>query len=269
MTVPSRFDFRFRVWLMAGLAVAATGAMFWIPRFTDPPWYYDFADRRTILGIPNFMDVVSNAPWAVVGILGLLFVGRKRESGPGRPFTEHWERGAFAVLFAAIGLVAIGSAWFHLAPTPATLVWDRLPMTLIFMSVFALTIAERIDMRAGRALFPPLLALGISSVLYWRHTEAIGKGDVRFYFLIQFFPMLAVPILLLLFPARYTRTADLAVCLVWYALAKVFELGDASVFATTKIVSGHTLKHVAGALATVWLLRIVKLRRPLAPVRTL
>jgi len=269
MTNPSRFDFRFRVWLMAGLAIAAAGAMFCVPRFTDPPWYYDFADQRRMLGIPNFMDVVSNVPWAVVGILGLLLVGRKRESGPGSPFAEDWERGAFAVLFAGIGLVAIGSAWFHLAPTPATLVWDRLPMAVIFMSVFGITIAERIDMRAGRALFLPLLALGISSVLYWRHTEAIGKGDVRFYFLIQFFPMLAVPILLLLFPARYTRTADLAVCLAWYALAKVFELGDARVFAATGIVSGHTLKHVAGALASVWLLRMVRFRRPVAPVRIL
>jgi len=266
MTNQSRFDFRFRVWLTVGLAIAAAGAVFCVPRFTDPPWYYDFADRRRILGIPNFMDVVSNAPWALVGILGLLFLGRKRKSGQDSTFTEDWERGAFAVLFAAVGLVAIGSAWFHLAPTPATLVWDRLPMAVIFMSVFALTIAERIDMRAGRALFLPLLALGVSSVLYWRHTEAIGKGDVRFYFLIQFFPMLAVPILLLLFPARYTRTADLAVCLAWYALAKVFELGDAGVFATTRIVSGHTLKHLAGALATVWLLRMVKFRRPSALV---
>jgi hypothetical protein len=267
MTAPSWFDFRFRVRLMAGLAIAAAGAMFSVPRFTDPPWYYDFADRRTIRGIPNFMDVVSNAPWAVVGIVGLLFLWRKRASGPGSPFTEDWERGAFAVLFAAIGLVALGSAWFHLAPTPATLVWDRLPMALIFMSVFGITIAERIDMRTGRALFLPLLALGISSVLYWRHTEAIGKGDVRFYFLIQFFPMLAVPVLLLIFPARYTRTADLAGCLAWYALAKAFELGDARVFAAAGIVGGHTLKHLAGALATVWLLRMVILRRPLAPVR--
>jgi hypothetical protein len=78
--------------------------------------------------------------------------------------------------------------------------------------------------------------------------------------------MLAVPILLLLFPARYTRTADLAVCLAWYALAKVFELGDAGVFAATRMVSGHTLKHVAGALATVWLLRMVKFRRPSAQI---
>ena len=262
MTGQSRFDFRFRVWLMAGLAIAAAGAMFSVPRFTDPPWYYAFADHRTMLGIPNFMDVVSNAPWAVVGILGLLSVARKRESGPDGPFIEDWERGAFAVLFAAIGLVAIGSAWFHLAPTPETLVWDRLPMALIFMSVFGITIAERIDMRVGRMLFLPLLALGISSVLYWRHTAVIGHGDIRFYFLVQFFPMLAVPILLLLFPARYTRTADLAVCLAWYALAKAFELGDARVFAATGIVSGHTLKHLAGALATVWLLRMVKLRRP-------
>jgi hypothetical protein len=243
-----------RVLLVAVLAVAATGAVFSIPRFTDPAWYYDFADGRTFLGIPNCLNVVSNAPWAVIGILGLLFAGRTGSDGS---FTEKWERAGAAVLFAAIGLTAIGSAYFHLAPSSATLLWDRLPMTVIFMSVLALTIGERIGMRAGRALFVPLVAVGVSSVLYWRF-----MGDVRFYLLIQFFPMLAVPLMIWLFPARYTRTADLVVVVGWYALAKVFELADVPIFAATGMVSGHTLKHLTGALATLWLLRMFWLRRP-------
>jgi hypothetical protein len=240
------------VLLVAGLAVAATGALFSIPPFTDPAWYYDFADGRTFWGLPNCLNVVSNLPWAVIGTLGLLF--------PGGSFTEKWERAGAAVLFAAIGLTAIGSAYFHLAPSPATLLWDRLPMTLIFMPVLALTIAERIGMRAGRMLFIPLLALGISSVLYWRF-----MGDVRLYLLIQFFPMLAVPLMIWWFPARYTRAADLVAAVGWYALAKAFELSDRPVYAATGMVSGHTLKHLTGALASLWLLRMFWLRRPRVP----
>jgi hypothetical protein len=243
-----------RVLLIAGLAAAAAAAVFSIPRFTDPAWYYSFADRRELLGIPNCLNVVSNAPWAAIGIIGLLFVRRNR---PGGSFTEHWERAGAGVLFAAIGLTAVGSVWFHLAPGPRTLFWDRLPMTVIFMSVLALAIGERIGMRAGRRLFVPLVAVGISSVLYWRLAD-----DVRLYVLVQYFPLLAIPLLVWLFPAPYTRTADLLAVAGWYVLAKVFELADAPIFAATGLVSGHTLKHLAGAAATLWLLRMFWLRRP-------
>jgi hypothetical protein len=38
--------------------------------------------------------------------------------------------------------------------------------------------------------------------------------------------------------------------IVFYVLAKLFELGDATVFELTgHLVSGHTLKHLAAALA--------------------
>ena len=259
------WDFRWRIALLLGLAIAATAVAFSVPRFTDPAWVYNLADHREMLGIPNFMDVVSSAPWAAIGFLGLLFVWRSKETGANTPFTEAWERSACVVLFSALGLVAFGSVYFHLAPSPGTLLWDRLPITIIFMSFLALTIGERIGMRAGRLLFWPLLTLGLASVLHWRYTEAMGRGDVRWYLLVQFFPILAIPIMLLLFRARYTRTSGLVIVLGLYALAKVFELYDARVLELTKIFSGHTLKHLTGALAALWMLRTIRLRRQTSP----
>jgi len=253
-----------KVLLVAALAVAAVAVVVMLPPFAQPLSYHDFADRRTLLGIPNTLDVVSNAGFAAAGVLGLLFLARRRETGPGSPFLERWEWGAFTVLYAAVGLTAVGSVYYHLNPNNGTLLLDRLPMAVVFMSVLSLIIGERISMRAGRRLFLPLLAAGVASVVYWRYTEAIGKGDVRFYGLVQYLPVLLIPLILLLFPARYTRSADLVVALSWYVVAKVFEVFDARVFEATKLVSGHTLKHVAAALAALWLLRMVSLRRPLA-----
>jgi len=204
---------------------------------------------------------VSNVFLALVAIQGLLFLGRKHDFGPDSPFSEPWERQAFGVFFLALGMTAIGSAYFHLGPDPGTLFWDRLPMAVVFPSLLAIMIGERIDMRTGRILFLPLLAAGIGSVLYWRYMETTGAGDVRFYALIQFFPMAAIPAMVLLFPPLYTRTADLLGVLGWYALAKVAEVFDAAIFRANAVVSGHTIKHMASAAAAYWILRMLKRRR--------
>lgn len=144
------------------------------------------------------------------------------------------------------------------------LFWDRLPMTIVFMSLLAITIGERISLRAGRRLLPVLLALGAGSLLYWIWGELAGAGDLRVYGLVQFFPLVAIPLMLLLFPPRYTRAGDLLVALGWYALAKIFEALDARVFAAGGLVSGHTLKHLASTVARYWIFRMVKRRRPLS-----
>ena len=49
----------------------------------------------------------------------------------------------------------------------------------------------------------------------------------------------------------------------WYVLAKLFELFDAQVLAHSHLVSGHSLKHVAAAVAGLVACRML-LRRTLA-----
>jgi hypothetical protein len=233
------------------LGVAAAAVMLLAPPITHAPASHPFADQRRMLGIPNLLDVISNLPLAVVGVLGLLFVGRRKE-----PFTGSWERAAFAVMFAGVGLTALGSTYYHLAPDNATLFWDRVPMTIVFMSLFASVIGDRIGPEAGRRLLLPLLAAGIASVVYWRWT-----GDLKFYGLVQYFPMLAILLMVLLLPRAYTGTVWLGGAVCWYALAKIFEMLDAQIFALGQVVSGHTLKHLAAGAATWWLLGMMKVRR--------
>ena len=88
-------------------------------------------------------------------------------------------------------------------------------------------------------------------------------GDLRPYGLVQFGSMVLVPLILVLFPARYTGTAYLWLSLGWYALAKVFEYFDHGLLALTG-VSGHTWKHLASAASAYWILRMLARRRPLA-----
>jgi hypothetical protein len=251
-----------RALLIAGFGIAAIGAALFLPPIAQDASYHNFADQRSLLGVPNLLNVISNAPFLVVGTFGLIFMLRQGSRGGRRAFMDSWERWPFVVLFAGVGLTGFGSAYYHLAPTNATLFWDRLPMTIVFMSLFDAIIAERISVRAGRQLFLPLLAAGVASVVYWHLGELRGVGDLRFYGLVQFFPLLAIPVMLLLFPPRYTRTADLFGVVGWYVLAKIFELFDGQIFALGGLVSGHTLKHLASAMAAYWILRMLRARRP-------
>lgn len=265
----SRFipeDFRMRAFLIAGLGIAAIGGVLFLPPIAQDTTYHSFADQRVLLGVPNMLNVISNAPFLLVGALGLMFVlrqGSRRETGM---FMDSWERRPFLALFAGVLLTGFGSAYYHLAPTSPTLFWDRLPMTMAFMSFFTIIVAERINLRAGRRLFLPLLAAGVGSVAYWHVGELRGVGDLRFYGLVQFFPLIAIPLMLLFFPPRYTRTGDLFAVVGWYFLAKIFEVFDGQIFALGGLVSGHTLKHLASAMAIYWILRMLRTRRPLAPL---
>ena len=250
---------RARIGVIAGLGIGVAVGLAFVPPIRQDQSYHRFADGRAWLGIPNFADVVSNAGFVIAGLAGLWVVARR---GAAASFREPTERGPFAVLFAGQLLTGIGSAYYHWAPSDARLFWDRLPLTVVIMSLLAIVISERISVKAGRTLLVPLLVLGAGSVLHWHLGNAEGQGDLRWYGAVQYSPMVAIPLLLALFPPRYTRTADYAVAVGWYALAKACELLDLRVFRLTgQAVSGHTLKHLFAAVAALWLVLMVARRR--------
>jgi hypothetical protein len=85
------------------------------------------------------------------------------------------------VLCLGIFFASFGSAYYHLAPDNGTLFWDRLPMTFMFMPLFAILIYDFIGRKVGEISFYILTILGIISVTYWDYTESIGQGDLRIY----------------------------------------------------------------------------------------
>ena len=240
------------------ISIAAIVGMSMLEPIAQDPAYHQFSDKRTILGVPNFWNVVSNLPFLIVGIMGLhsLF-----HSGRIKFISEI--KSAYVLFFAGVALVNFGSGYYHLWPGNETLLWDRLPMTFAFMAVFAVIIGEFASLKTSRFTLWPLVVFGVFSVFYWHFTESAGHGDLRLYVLVQFLPMLLIPLLLLLFNPRFTGTGGYWAMLAAYLLAKVFEYFDEAVFNSLGFISGHSLKHVVAALGVFFILLTYKKRRRL------
>lgn len=239
--VPGAAKRNFPVVVFFGLMAGSLGGLLILPPIPQDQAYHQFADQRTILGIPNFWNVVSNLPFLAVGAAGL----RRYRDDP-----------ATSVFFLGVFLTGIGSSYYHWNPNDDTLLWDRLPMTLSFAAILALAVAERVNGRAGSILLWPSVAMGLFSLLVWRWTD-----DLRLYFWVQFFPGLAVLLLFLLYPPKYTGTRYWIAAGALYALAKVFEFTDEPIYSVGNFLSGHSLKHLAAAAACFAILRYFQTRR--------
>lgn len=253
-------DNRTRLFLLFAGAVIIASFVFVGPVAQDQA-YYDMADTRNILGVPNFWNVVSNIPFLFVGAAGLRYLlTTDRKTLAQRILPEL--RLAYLVFFAGVFLTCFGSSWFHLEPNNSTLVWDRLPMTVAFMGLFTIVIGEQVCPVSARRLMWPLLLVGAASVFYWAWSESLGAGDLRPYALVQFLPMLLIPVLLLSYRSSFDRIGFYWTMLVAYAISKILEQLDEGVFEVLRIISGHSLKHVAAAVGPlIFLYGIAKRQR--------
>lgn len=240
-----------RVYLILFLALAALMVMLSLPPIAQDPAYHDFADSRAFFGIPAFLNVVTNLAFLIVGIVGV------RACATGAVAGARW---AWLICFGSVALVGVGSGYYHLAPDNGTLVWDRLPMSVGFMALLVAVLAEHLRPRLEKILLAPAMLLGAASVLVWH-----VAGDLRLYAWVQFMPLLVIPAILLLFDGRYTHRPLLLVALAIYAVAKLAEHYDHTVFeATGQVISGHSLKHLlaAAALFVVYAMLRQRLARP-------
>lgn len=233
--------------LLASLtALVAIGP---IPQNLD---YHNFADKRLLLNIPNFWDVLSNLAFLAVGCFAV-WTGVQNWSK--RP--DLTAKLIPVVLSLGMVIVCFGSAYYHWSPNNQTLVWGRIPMTLIFMPLFSLIVYDFLGKKIGTAVFWLSVPLGIASVLYWQFTETIGQGDLRPYFFVQFFPMVVVPLILWLYPKKTPYVRYIVLLLLCYVLAKVCEHFDDAIFEYLQFWSGHTLKHFLSAVSLFYALKLV------------
>ncbi len=116
-------------------------------------------------------------------------------------------------------------------------------MTLAFMALFSIIISEFINDKVGQVMLFPLLCIGIISIVIW----LIGN-DLRMYALVQFYPVLAIPIVLMFYKSIVNSSKPYWLLLIAYIFAKLFEHFDLEIHEVFIIISGHTIKHIVAAI---------------------
>jgi hypothetical protein len=232
--------------LLFAISIVAVVAVFFVKPILQSQDYHQFADQLTFFSIPNFWNVISNLPFVIIGSFGLFNVFNALKNNP--------LQASFIWFFIGILLTGFGSAYYHYNPNDATLVWDRLPMTISFMSFLSILFSEFIHVNFGKKALYPFLFLGILSVGYW-----IVFQDLRMYVLVQFLPISLIPIILFLSKNNLKLKKYFWLVLVAYIVAKFLESYDLFIYSTTyNLISGHTLKHFAAAIAPYIFYRFVQ-----------
>ena len=239
------------------IVMVAIGGVFYASPIPQDQSYHEFADSRNLFGVPNTFDVLSNLAFLLVGLAGIALIGVLLRQSPSNSILI-----TYLVFFVGVFLTSFGSAYYHCNPNNNSLVWDRLPMTIAFMAFFCSVVSELVDHKAGFMLLMPLLAVGVASVLYWAWTEQQGVGDLRLYGLVQFLPILLIPLMLCMnkSPSNYLRYVVLLI--VFYLASKIPETYDDAIYEISKqSISGHTIKHLCAAEGGCYILRMIYVRR--------
>lgn len=220
-----------------------------LPKIPQPQSYHQFADQTSYWGVPHASNVLSNLAFLFVGFYGVF--KRPRYSHGGDVLL------GLVTFWVGIFLIALGSSYYHWAPSDETLLWDRLPMSVAFMGVsFSLIVAQG-KLRLYVIPYIIMEALGVGSTLY-----AHFAGDLSFYAMCQAYPLLlAVISAIRLWPMN--GTTDLLWGFFAYGLAKAFEYNDLVVFQLSgEHVSGHTVKHLLAALGAFFVMRFFMYLKP-------
>jgi len=242
--------------LLGTIFVVLIGAIF-APSVPQDVAYHQFADQREFWGIPNFWNVITNAPFFIVGLVGIGVVRFSKMPG-GLPEIHT----AYLTFFVGMAGVALGSGYYHLDPSNQTLVWDRLPMTIAFMAFCSVVVGEYLSIKLGPRMLWPLICIGFLSVVYWAYTESLGRGDLRPYGVVQFLPGLLIPMILLMFKSAFSNSNYIWAMLVSYILAKIAEAMDGQIFDVLGYFSGHSIKHLIASVGGALLCLALVYRKP-------
>lgn len=216
-----------------------------------------FADGQSWRALPNAMDVLSNLPFAALGIWGLRWLhwlDRAHERLQDvAPLPQATTPPPFNVLdcawmfFAGLILTALGSAFYHLQPDDLRLAADRAGMAVAFAGLVGFAVCERVSARAGWPAAWVTLAGGLLAAAVCHRS-----GNALPWAVVQFGGLALVLALSLARPVAGAIGLKLGWVVFFYALAKLFELADHAIFEVTgRLVSGHSLKHLTAALAAL------------------
>lgn len=232
---------------LGGALLALTLTALLAPAMPASAWHIPhFVDSRAWLGIPNAGDVLSNLAFLAMGVWGSERLRARQDA----PVGASW-------FFVGLILTCLGSGFYHLDPDlPQRLVADRLGMAVAFAGFLGIAASERISVRAGEAVL--VLTMIAGPLAAW-----VARENLTPWAVVQYGGMALAVGLALTRPRPGAIGVPLGSVLFFYVLAKLLELGDVTLFeATGHMVSGHTLKHLAAALAA-W--PVIRALRPTGP----
>lgn len=211
------------------------------PHIHQPDSYHNFADQRTLLCIPCALDVLSNVPFAIAGILGLVLL---RKNAPLRQHNQTLHD-MFMLFFYGLVITSVCSSVYHLNPNNQFLWLDRMGMTVSFAGILGVAVSSRISNRAGRATAYTILIAAPMSLWIWQTNDNLTPWCI-----LQLSGVLLILVLGCIKSKNNMLRVPLVPIALWYALAKLFETFDQQIFILTAGgVSGHSLKHVIAAMA--------------------
>ncbi len=235
--------------LLYAISIIAVVVIFFVKPIAQSQDYHNFADRIKFFSIPNFWNVISNLPFVIIGSVGVCAVLKS--------LAHYCLQQSYIWFFVGIILTGFGSGYYHYNPNDTTLIWDRLPMTISFMSFLSIIIGEFIKDSLGKKSLYPFLLIGIISIVYWVVLE-----DLRMYVLVQFLPIILIPIVLFLSKNNLKVKKYFWLILTTYVVAKFLESSDLLIYSNTnKLISGHTLKHFVASIAPLIFYQFVQQKK--------
>jgi hypothetical protein len=117
-----------------------------LPRIPQPQAYLLFTDRRRFFSeYQIFGNVASNLPLAMIGNWALMLLLRSNSNQVAGRFLDQREGWRYLLVFVGLLLRRSAPLTIICPQTIHGLEWDRLGMTIAFMSMVAAMIAKRIE----------------------------------------------------------------------------------------------------------------------------
>ncbi|KAL6344687.1 hypothetical protein AAG906_002593 [Vitis piasezkii] len=219
--------------------------MFATPKIPHSPKHHLFADMRNFLGVPNTLNVITNYPFLVLGVLGFVLC----LSGNFFVISSRAEVWGWALYYAGTTSVAFGSSYYHLKPDDNRVIWDKLPIMIAYSSLFASFIMERVGEMIGLTCLFTLNLVALVGVACER-----AFNDLRLCMMFQLIPGIAIPAMTFMFTPKYTHSRYWLCATGVYLLAKFESVADNKVYrATWYLISGHSLEHLCSVIFPVLL----------------
>ncbi len=228
--------------VLAGAAVlVAWGPVHLVPHM------HEFADQRSLWGVPYGGLVLSHLPLLPIGIWGLWRVSCLPSTEPLR-----WIWGCF---FVCQMLATTGGMVYHWAPSNATFIWDQVPKSAA-CTLFGLAfVAERIDRRFGSpvAVLAGLIAPLLGGLWWLYSLQVWGEGDLRLLIWLELSPMALVATGAWSLHGHLLTRADWLRSQLSFAVAQTVDWSDRLIYeASDHWISGHSVRHLALAACVGW-----------------